>query len=248
MTSLDEQTLNQAQLDERLASAWRDGLYDEARAWIALGADPMSDPDPILNKAIWAGDDERLLALAPHRWNEAPPLDSGSKTPLALCVERIYYDAGESANHPLCQALALMLEAGADPDPPNPTLSHRVSPLGFAVAHNSVEAARLLIAFGANAHEAEETSTPGAPASGNTLLHTAVLQWDVEMAELLIASGVDRRSTNAQGKTAEELIGQIPSNTLIERMSALFSSVQEREEISSSLGAAEPPSRSARRV
>ena len=76
-----------------------------------------------------------------------------------------------------------LLADGVPADPPDTRYDHPRSPLGYAAAAGNVEAARLLVAAGADV--ARSDSGFGTP------LHGAVASGSRELVDLLIASGAD---------------------------------------------------------
>jgi uncharacterized protein len=90
-------------------------------------------------------------------------------------------------------AVAVLLEAGADPNPPaeNPM---RVAPLHSAAAARDREAVRLLLAAGADPNARQQ--------GGYTALHAAAQHGDDEMSEDLRAHGADPTLRTDDGRDA----------------------------------------------
>lgn len=107
-------------------------------------------------------------------------------------------------------AVALLLRAGADPDAvaDNPM---RVRPLHSAVAGRQVEAARCLLACGADPHARQE--------GGWTALHAAAQHGDEELVELLLACGADPRAAHDGGDTPATLAARAGHAELAHRLS-----------------------------
>ena len=93
-------------------------------------------------------------------------------------------------------AVAVLLEAGADPDAEagNPS---RVRPLHSAAAGRDAEAARLLLEAGADPDARQ--------AGGHTALHAAAQHDDAQLAALLLRHGADRSVRNDAGADALEI-------------------------------------------
>lgn len=222
--------LSQAELDEGLNRAWRRADFDEAKAWLALGADPMSDPAPLLSLAISNRDLDTALALAPHRWREQGSQDPQRPLypPLMCCLHLIYFQGHTRPEDPGARLLTTLLEAGVDPNQPS-GFPNDISPLRFAVSKNAVHAAGLLIQSGANAHERQAPSPQYSPDTvGDTLIHTATRHWDVDMAQLLVNAGVDPKALNDSGKSAQDLVADL-SGRPQERMGAFFANLERQE-------------------
>lgn len=243
-------SLSQAQKDQALALAWRENRYEEARAWIALGADPLSEARPILSEALLNHNFERALELTPYRWNEPPGSLQGfdRPSPLMACLHLIYYQDHNTPEKPAAQVLARLLELGANPnerdDRPG---AEALSPLFYAASYNAVHAAGLLIDHGANLSETYHGRPGDKFHPGDTALHAAVRCWDSDMATLLIARGADRFAKNDQGLTPQELIAQVPAIKPRERLGALFAQL-ERQDLDAAALPSSPSARPAFRV
>jgi ankyrin repeat protein len=94
------------------------------------------------------------------------------------------------------EVVALLLEAGADPDDDadNPA---RVRPVHAAVAARDLESLRLLLAAGADPDPRQQ--------GGFTPLHAAAHSDQVEMARLLLDHGADPAITTQDGRDAARI-------------------------------------------
>lgn len=236
----NDSPLSQLELDQGLLAAWLRADHDEARAWLELGADPMSEPAPLLSNAINNRDIEMALALAPHRWRE-----SGSQAPehpayppLICCIHHIYHQNHTRPEDPGARLLELLLSLGADPNQ-NSGFSENISALRLAVTRNALHAAKTLIQSGAHIHERQARSSSSPERDGDTLLHSAVRSWDTEMAQLLIDAGLDPKAPNDAGLTPEDLVDGL-SGRPAERLRAFFAGL-ERDALDQAAGAAPGP-------
>ena len=110
-------------------------------------------------------------------------------------------------------AVALLLERGADPDLAA-TNASRVRPLHSAVANRDPEGARAvaaaLLAAGADPNVEQE--------GGWTPLHAAALHGDLDLVELLLRHGADPASASVDGKTPGDLAREKGHARVVERL------------------------------
>jgi uncharacterized protein len=179
-----------------------------------LAAEPelagtQEDGIPAVRLALYHRRREALEALLAAE----PPLDGLDRAALGRADElRRDLDAdpdlvtrrsadGFTALHYACffggaPAVAVLLEAGSDPDAvaENPS---EVTPLHSAAAARDVEAARLLLEAGADPDARQ--------AGGHTALHAAAQHDDAQLAALLLRHGADRAIRNDAGADALDI-------------------------------------------
>ena len=95
------------------------------------------------------------------------------------------------------EAARTLIEHGADLNARSTGTIARVPPLGTAAFVRSVPLSRLLLDAGADVN--------GQGVGGFTALHTAALNGDEELVELLLERGADASLTTAQGKRPTDL-------------------------------------------
>jgi ankyrin repeat protein len=158
----------------------RHALYTNQRAALEalLAADPPLGP---LDLAATGRADELRERLAEH------PKQANARARDGFTALHLACFFGGS------EAVRVLLEAGADPNPPqdNPM---RVAPLHSAAAARDSEAVRLLLEAGAEPNARQN--------GGYTALHAAAQHGDTEMADTLKRHGADPSLKTDDGRDA----------------------------------------------
>lgn len=143
------------------------------------------------------GRTERLRAILVDDPSQAAAVADDGFTALHLAV---YAEQAEAAR--------LLVEHGADVDVRSSGPIAHVPPLGTAAFVRSVPLARLLLDAGAN--------VDGQGAGGFTALHSAAMNDDAELVELLLERGADTTVANAKGERPSDLASSERVRALLE--------------------------------
>ena len=180
-------TMTQAELDDALMTAARDGVTDETGRLLDQGAriDGPRDEQQALAFAVDAG----RLAAVDLLLKRGAPIDAHDSQALRIAI--------------VGRTIAMvdrLLDKGARPDGA-PGTEVAETPLGLAVGIPDRVIAQHLIQHGAN------PNTPQARApQSRALLATAALNHDLPMMDLLIGAGAHPDWTDSSGRTAIMLV------------------------------------------
>ena len=155
---------------------------DLERATAAL---PPDDELSVFEAAAF-GRVERLRSILGEDPSQAAAVANDGFTALHLAV---YAEQIEAAR--------ILIDHGADVDVRSTGSIARVPPLGTAAFVRSVPLAQLLLDAGAD--------VDGQGEGGFTALHSAAMNDDAELVELLLERGADRRVENAKGRRPADL-------------------------------------------
>lgn len=165
---------------------------DREKANAALAA----DEELSVFEAAAFGRTARLRSILESDPSQATAVADDGFTALHLAV---YAEQAEAAR--------LLIEHGADVDVRSSGSIARVPPLGTAAFVRSVPIARLLLDAGAD--------VDGRGDGGFTALHSAAMNGDVELVELLLERGADVAVENAKGKRPADLASSDRVRTLL---------------------------------
>jgi len=167
---------------------------DAARALAVL----PSDEELSVFEAAAFGRVERLRSILDADPSQSAAVADDGFTALHLAV---YASQAEAAR--------LLIDRGADVDVRSTGSIARVPPLGTAAFVRSVPLARLLLDAGA------DVNGPGG--GGFTALHSAAINGDTELVELLLERGADTTVMNAKGQRPGDLARSERVRTLLGR-------------------------------
>jgi ankyrin repeat protein len=209
------------------------GKLEAVRAYLALGIDPNSHAEisgetPLIRAA--EGDQPDVIRVLSVCGADLQGRDSGGDTAIMTAV-----------NWTNPAALRALLEVGADPDAPDHWENY---PLVKALEENEEELISILLEGGASLTAGAATQDSAlhwclrnsdgarlrellgregaeldlATASGDTLLHLAILAEDEELAEILIDAGADLRRENDWGWAARDIAAAIGADAIAARL------------------------------